>query len=114
MVEETEKLGADEHYCSSCGSVIKKAAELCPKCGVRAKSQVKTKSKVTAGLLALFLGGIGAHKFYLGYTGIGLLYLFLFWTFIPAILAFIEAIIYLTKSDEDFHKTYVENKKSFF
>lgn len=27
--------GLDECFCSSCGSVVKKAAEICPKCGVR-------------------------------------------------------------------------------
>ncbi len=42
-------------------------------------------------LLALFLGGIGAHKFYLGQTGTGILYLVFFWTYIPTILGFIEA-----------------------
>ena len=76
------------------------------------------KSKVTAGLLALFLGGIGIHKFYLGYPGAGIVHIIMTisiigW-FVNAIIVLIEAIIYLTKSDEDFHWTYVENRKSFF
>jgi TM2 domain-containing membrane protein YozV len=48
------------------------------------------KNPTTAMLLALFLGGIGAHKFYLGQPGLGVLYLIFSWTFIPAIVSFIE------------------------
>ena len=53
-----------------------------------------------------FLGGLGVHKFYLGQTGLGFLYLIFFWTFIPALVAFIEFIIYLTMSDEAFAEKY--------
>lgn len=60
------------------------------------------KSKVTAGVLAILLGGIGAHKFYLGNIGIGLVYLLFSWTGIPMIIGLIEGIIMLTMSDEDF------------
>lgn len=60
------------------------------------------KSRITAALLAFFLGGIGAHKFYLGQVGIGVVYLLFCWTFIPAIIAFIEFIIYLTQDDATF------------
>lgn len=49
------------------------------------------KSSTTAVLLALFLGGLGAHKFYMGQTGMGILYLVFCWTYIPSIIAFIEA-----------------------
>jgi TM2 domain-containing membrane protein YozV len=64
------------------------------------------KSKTTAGLLALLLGGIGAHKFYLDRPGQGILYLLFFWTFIPAFIAFIEAIVLFTMSDASFDATY--------
>lgn len=64
------------------------------------------KSKTVAGLLALFLGGLGAHKFYLGKTGQGILYLIFVWTFIPAIVGAIEGIMYLVSSDEDFQTKY--------
>ncbi len=57
-------------------------------------------------MLALLLGGIGAHKFYLGRIGMGILYLVFVWTFIPAIVAFVEAIIYITMSDQAFAKKY--------
>lgn len=49
---------------------------------------------VTVGvLLAVFLGGFGAHRFYLGQTGLGLLYLFFCWTLIPSFVAFIECFL---------------------
>jgi len=49
------------------------------------------KDPTVALLLALFLGGIGAHKFYLGKTGAGILYLLFCWTFVPALIALFEA-----------------------
>ncbi|MCK5022991.1 MAG: NINE protein [Candidatus Aenigmarchaeota archaeon] len=108
MVQKGKK--SDESYCSSCGVIIKKEAEICPKCGVRQKGHHSfsggEKSKVAAGLLGILLGGIGAHKFYLGKTGIGILYLIFFWTFVPAILGLIEGIIYLTMTDAAFKAKY--------
>ena len=62
------------------------------------------KDKTTAGLLAILLGGIGAHKFYLGKTGQGILYLIFCWTYIPGIIGLIEGIKYLTKNERDFHE----------
>ena len=64
------------------------------------------KSKNVAGILALFLGGLGVHKFYLGNYGGGLLYLLFCWTWIPAIAALIEAIIIFSMKDEKFDKKY--------
>jgi TM2 domain-containing membrane protein YozV len=64
------------------------------------------RSKTTAGVLALFLGGIGVHHFYLGNRGRGLLYLLFCWTAIPVILAFIEAIMLFTMSDDRFDAKY--------
>lgn len=61
------------------------------------------KDKTSAALLAFFLGGFGAHKFYLGQTGAGVVYLLFCWTFIPAFVAFIEFILLLTMSEEAFN-----------
>lgn len=66
-----------------------------------------SKDKVVAGILAIVLGGIGVHKFYLGKIGQGFLYLIFCWTGIPAILGLIEGILYLLASDEEFHRRYV-------
>ncbi|WP_026669229.1 TM2 domain-containing protein [Butyrivibrio sp. AE3006] len=60
------------------------------------------KSKIAAGLLAIFFGGIGIHKFYLGKIGMGILYLVFCWTGIPALLGLVEGIIYLCSNDENF------------
>lgn len=64
------------------------------------------KNKLAAGLLAIFLGDFGAHKFYLGKPGVGLIYLLFFWTGIPAVIGIIEGIIYLLSSEEDFQRKY--------
>lgn len=60
------------------------------------------KSKIAAGILALLFGGIGIHKFYLGKIGAGVLYLLFCWTGIPAIVGFIEGIMYLCSNDHNF------------
>ncbi len=64
------------------------------------------KNKITAALLAFFLGGFGAHKFYLGETTQGILYLLFFWTCIPAFIALIEFCVLLGISEEAFNKKY--------
>ena len=86
--------------------------------------------KILAGILGIVLGGLGVHKFILGYNqegaimagayvvaliiamvtcGIGIPLIF-----VPTIVGIIEGIIYLTKSDEEFVQTYIVNKKPWF
>ena len=84
--------------------------------------------KVLAGVLAIIFGGLGVHKFVLGYNteggimlglwivgailtcvGVGVL---LIW--ILGLIGLIEGIIYLTKSDEEFYNTYQVGKKAWF
>ena len=63
------------------------------------------KNKTTAALLAFFLGGLGIHHFYLN-SGKGIWYLLFFWTLIPALIAFIESIIFLTMDQQEFDRRY--------
>ena len=81
------------------------------------------KNRIVAALLALFLGWLGIHKFYLGKTTAGVLMLlggtvgWITFGFVPALvylIAFIEFIIYLVKSDGEFHRDYVAGNKSWF
>jgi hypothetical protein len=102
--------GADEIFCRSCGAVIKKEAEICPKCGVRQQSVPGAtsggKSRVVAAILAILLGTFGIHKFYLGKPFQGLIYLVLCWTGLPLLVGIVEGVIYLMATDEEFEKKY--------
>ncbi len=60
------------------------------------------KSKIAAGILGILLGGLGIHKFYMGKIGMGIIYLLFCWTGIPAVVGFIEGIVYLCSNDENF------------
>lgn len=121
-----------ENKCPQCGAPIDPGATECKFCGEKlavqqAAQQVQQpqpqviiqqaaqpvyvtavnpawpiKSKVAAGLLAIFLGGIGVHKFYMGKVGMGILYLCFCWTGLPAVIGFIEGIMYLCSNDENF------------
>ncbi len=85
---------------------------------------MEEKSKIAAGLFALFFGSLGVHKFYLGYTRDGVITLLVtiiggiltvgIASFVMGMIGLIEGILYLTKSDEDFKNTYVINKRPWF
>ena len=77
----------------------------------RVSNEVNGKNKVVAGILALLVGGLGIHKFYLGRPGMGIVYLLFCWSGIPSILGFIEGIIYLVSSDAEFNAKYGANPK---
>lgn len=93
-------------YCRGCGTGIHPEATACPKCGAPQKSAAAKPKRLTAALWAFFLGGFGAHRFYLGQRVWGVIYLLLCWTFVPAILALIETIGFLLMTDEAFEKRY--------
>lgn len=85
---------------------------------------VVSRDHVAAGLLAIFLGGLGIHKFYLGYSTQGFIMLALsllggLFSFglvscIVWVIAVIEGIIYLTKSQSEFERIYVYSKREWF
>ena len=66
------------------------------------------KSRILAAVLAIFLGGLGIHKFYMGKIGWGVVYLLLYRTGVPAIVALVEGIIYLFSDDTTFNSKYCE------
>lgn len=87
--------GQGKNYCPECGDEVKnKDAEVCLSCGVRLKNSINNiasqimnsannennsnNNKLVAGLLAIFLGSLGVHRFYLGYKEIGFIQLGIF------------------------------------
>ena len=81
------------------------------------------KEKVVAGILGVLLGGLGVHKFYLGYHREGAIMLVVFFVgMLPAFLGtiaisavgIIEGVIYLLKTDEEFEEVYVSGDRPWF
>ncbi|WP_028892156.1 TM2 domain-containing protein [Tenacibaculum sp. 47A_GOM-205m] len=72
--------------------------------------------RVLAGILAILIGSIGIHKFVLGYTKEGIIQIIatIITCGFAGIIPFIEGIIYLTKSDDDFIETYQVNHRGWF
>jgi TM2 domain-containing membrane protein YozV len=72
--------------------------------------------KMAAGICGILIGSLGVHKFILGYTTEGIIQIVI--TIVTCgmggIVGLIEGIIYLTKSDEEFVRTYIQNKKGWF
>lgn len=83
-----------------------------------------SKDHVAAGLLAIFLGSLGIHKFYLGYNTPGFIMLAV--TIVGSIfslglaglamvvISIVEGVLYLSKSQTEFEQIYVFNKKEWF
>ena len=135
-------------FCSECGAKNDSAARFCKSCGkalaggaggaavaqpgnVGSLGEASASSnKVAAGICGILLGGLGVHKFILGYRRAGVIMLSatlccffagiltcgLTWFATPAMWAIglVEGIIYLTRSDEDFVRIYVDGRKEWF
>jgi TM2 domain-containing membrane protein YozV len=120
-------------YCTKCGAINDDLAQYCSSCqapltpmaGYQPMQSVNpgvmtdwkamgADKKVAAGICAILVGGFGVHKFILGYTTEGIIQLVLGLCGIGSILGIIEGIIYLTKSDEEFVRTYIQSKKGWF
>ena len=126
------KCGADpkkhKNYCKKCGEKLNPEQVICLKCGASVKISLEesskkkgtqrkyhNKSKTTAAILAFLFGCLGLHKFYLGKTGQGLLYLLLtilFIGIITAILSFIDAIVLLCMDEDLFEEQYCYESSS--
>lgn len=89
-----------------------------------AQAAPNTKDHVAAGLLAIFLGSLGIHKFYLGYNTPGFIMLAV--TIVGSIfslglaglamvvISIVEGVLYLSKSQTEFEQIYVFSKKEWF
>jgi TM2 domain-containing membrane protein YozV/ribosomal protein L40E len=104
---EARQKADDEVYCRTCGAAIKREAEICPKCGVRQFYTAGNNADQTSGkwlttlLLAIFLGAIGVHRFYVGKIGTGILMILTCWTGISEIWAIIDIIFIATSKFKD-------------
>lgn len=90
--------GTGISYCPNCGQPTNPGAAVCTSCGaaLTVAPAADAKSKLVAGLLGIFLGGLGVHNFYLGYTGKGVAQLLLSLCFgIGAIWGLVEGIMIL-------------------
>ena len=122
-------------YCTKCGATNDEMAQYCTSCqapltqvagaGYQPMQSVNpgaitdwkamgADKKIVAGICAILVGWLGVHKFVLGYTTEGIIQLVLGLCGIGWILGLIEGIIYLTKSDEDFVRTYFQNRRGWF
>ena len=123
-------------YCTKCGATNDETAQYCVACqaplapmgggyqpmqGVNQGQMVDWKAqgadkKLVAGICGILLGGFGVHKFILGYTTEGIIQIVitLVTCGVGSIVGLVEGIIYLTKSDEDFVRTYIQGKKGWF
>lgn len=116
----------ENKFCHHCGCETMPNQLMCTKCGSALVSNQATgeKDRVTAGLLAIFLGWLGIHKFYLGYKTQGLIMILVALlggtvtcgaaAAVMSIIGIIEGITYLTKSNEEFAQTYIYNQKLWF
>lgn len=87
------------------------------------KAKSADKNRMAASMLAFFFGWLGFHKFYLGNNtpatimlcvSLGGLILLAIPTLVMMVIGFIEFIIYVTQSDEDFEQTYIVGRKDWF
>lgn len=110
--------------CSNCGTILPiNPMPMQPYGGYGGKPAGSDK-KIVAGICGIVLGGLGVHKFIVGYTTEGIIML-VTWivgmfllcgipSLVVSVIGIVEGIIYLTKSDEEFSQTYVLGKKSWF
>lgn len=72
--------------------------------------------KLLCGILAILIGYLGVHKFILGYTKEGIIQIIISIVTcgFGGIIPFIEGIIYLTKSDQEFYQTYQVGRRGWF
>ena len=108
----------NRYYCKKCDILNCSKSEICSQCG-QVQESFDYRSKIVAVVLAVFGGFFGAHKFYLKEWKWGGLYLLLFWTLLPWVIAIIEGMIFLFTNQEKWdlkynHGIFVKSKKKVF
>jgi TM2 domain-containing membrane protein YozV len=117
-------------FCQSCGKPTQPNQVLCTQCGAALVARgsggagAANSKKVAAGLLALLLNCLGVHKFYLGYTAEGVIMLVVsvaggillcgMPTIVFSVIGIVEGVIYLTKSDDEFERIYIQGRRGWF
>jgi TM2 domain-containing membrane protein YozV/DNA-directed RNA polymerase subunit RPC12/RpoP len=111
-------------YCPECGAALRARDRYCSECDAPQEPEPAVRDagskKLAAGICAILVGGLGVHKFILGYTtaGVTMLLVSLLTCFVGSpvmhVIGLVEGIIYLTKSDEDFRRIYIVGKKEWF
>jgi len=113
----------NENYCRNCGSMLANSYENQQMQHQRAGQVPGADKRIAAGICGILLGGLGIHKFIMGYTNEGIIMLVIqivgwFLCGIPSlvisVIGLIEGIMYLTKSDEEFAQTYIIGRKPWF
>jgi TM2 domain-containing membrane protein YozV len=141
VLRSVGELNKMTRYCTKCGAINDDLAQYCSNCQTPLTSSVGTgyqpmqsvnpgaitdwkamggDKKVLAGILAIVVGSLGIHKFILGYTTEGVIMLLVsvlscgMLAIVMTVIGIIEGVMYLTKSDEEFVRTYIQNKKGWF
>lgn len=96
-----EEIQDEAKKCKHCGELLDSSLRVNPApASTPTPYQAPVKSRSAGFLLAFFLGGIGAHRFYLGQPGIGLVYVLFCWTLVPGLVGLMESLWYLTFKDD--------------
>lgn len=99
---QTSDAGHPASLCPKCATAMQPGRATCPKC-FSSHKKFTAKNKITAGLLAFFIGGFGVHRFYLGQWW-GIFYLIFWFTLIPSLVSIIEAIVFWSTPDHRWQK----------
>jgi len=130
-------------FCTKCGVANDDYAQICGQCqtplpaiggyqpiqppaplygeqGMQDWKQLGADKKIAAGICGILIGSLGIHKFVLGYTTEGVIMLCVSLLTcgmaapIMSVIGIVEGIMYLTKPDEDFVRTYIQGRKGWF
>ena len=81
---------------------------------------IGSEKRIPTVLMAMLAGTFGIHKFFLGYTKVGMFTLFLslfscgLGGLIMLVIGVVEGFIYLNKTDEEFETVYIRGRRPWF